>query len=263
MILENNGIITDDNYYQDREYITSSMVKASLQGSKKKFDHIMGEREPTESMLVGSAFHAMMLEPDKYHELFAFDPNMDRRTKAGKEYIAEWKEENKDVPHHLPGKYEEMLLNMKESLECHPKYKELINDPRKGEREVIKLFELEGEKCKAKVDYYDPKNNFILDIKTCSSVNLDDIVESIKKYAYGVQAAFYLDGLKAHKFYFAFIEKKAPYDVVIVDFVSGLENSRNAYKAGIKNIKAFRNLDTLNKVDGVNYYSMFNKIVTM
>ena len=44
-------------------------------------------------------------------------------------------------------------------------------------------------------------------VESVTAVTLDDIVESIKKYAYGVQAAFYLDGLKAHKFYFAFIEK--------------------------------------------------------
>ena len=117
MILENNGIITDDNYFEDKEYISSSMIKQALQGSKKQFDYAMEQTLESEALLVGSAFHAMMLEPDNYKKLYAFEPNMDRRTKAGKEYIANWKEENKDIPHHLPGKYEEMLINMKESLE--------------------------------------------------------------------------------------------------------------------------------------------------
>ena len=262
MILENNGIITDENYYEDREYITSSMVKQALQGSKKQFDYWLNTNLQSEAVLIGSAFHTMMLEPDKYHELFAFEPNMDKRTKSGKEYIAEWKEENKDIPHHLPGKYEEMLINMKESLDNHPRYKELVNDPREGEREAIKLFELNGEKCKAKVDYYNPKDNYIVDIKTCSSVKVNDILETIKKYVYGVQGAFYLDGLKAHKFYFVFIEKRAPYDVVIIDFKSPLEEGRKAIRAGIENIKAFRNQDKLNKVDSSGY-SMFNKIIEL
>ena len=256
MILENKGIITNDNYYQDREYISSSMVKQALQGSRKQFDYAMEQTLESESLLVGSAFHAMMLEPDVFEKDYAFEPAMDRRTKAGKEYILQWQEENKDVLYHIPGKYEEMLINMQDSLFSHPVYNKLVESVDVFETEVIKLFELEGQKCKAKIDFFNPKENYIVDIKTCNSVKYDDIVDSIKKYMYGVQAAFYLDGIKAHKFYFVFIEKKAPYDVVIVDFVSGLENGRNAYKAGIKNIESFRNMDKA-------CYSMFNKIIQL
>lgn len=254
--LTNDGIITDENYFQDKEYISSSMVKRALQGSKKQFDYSMEQTLESEALLVGSAFHAMMLEPDVFKKDYAFEPAMDRRTKAGKEYIAEWKEENKDIPNHVPGKYEEMLYNMQESLLAHPRYQELVKEG-EGEREIIKLFELNGAKCKAKVDYYNPEGNYILDIKTCNSVRIDDIIESIKKYLYGVQAAFYLDGLTAHKFYFVFIEKKAPYDVLFIDFVSGLQDGRKAYEAGITNILNFRKMDE----DNATCYNMFNKIM--
>jgi hypothetical protein len=259
MILENKESITDDNYYEDKEYITASMVKQALQGSKKQFDYAMQYSKESEAMLVGSAFHCMMLEPDKFSKLYAFEPAMDRRTKAGKEYILQWQEDNKDIPYHIPGKHEEMLLNMKDSLNNHPIYNSLIKS--NGEREVIKLFELEESKCKSKIDYYDVDDNYIVDIKTCTSAKVDDIVESIKKYMYGIQAAFYLDGLRAHKFYFVFVEKKAPYDVVIIDFIS-LEDGRKAYKAGIRNINTFRDLDNKGEGNG-NYYSMFNKILSM
>ena len=254
--IANDGIITDKNYFEDREYISSSMVKRALQGSKKQFDYSMEQTLESEALLVGSAFHAMMLEPDVFKKEYAFEPSMDRRTKAGKEYITQWQEENKDIPNHIPGKYETMLLDMQESLSNHPRYQELVKE--EGERATIKLFTLEESKCKAKVDYYNSEDNYIVDIKTCNSVKIDDIIESIKKYLYGVQAAFYLDGLKAHKFYFVFIEKKAPYDVVIVDFVSGLEDGRSAYRAGIKNIETFRTMDAENKGT---CYNMFNKII--
>ena len=252
-ILNNNGIITDENYFQDREYISSSMVKQALQGSKKQFDYAMEQTLESEALLVGSAFHAMMLEPDVFKKDYAFEPSMDKRTKAGKEYIAEWRKENESIPYHIPGKYETMLINMQESLLAHPRYQELVKEG-EGEREVIKLFEMEDAKCKAKIDYYNDKDNYIVDIKTCNSVKIDDIIESIKKYMYGVQAAFYLDGLKAHKFYFVFIEKKAPHDIVVVDFISGLEDGRKAYKAGVKNIQSFKEVN-------VPSYSLFNKII--
>ncbi len=255
-MLENNNIITDDNYFNDKEYISASMVKQALQGSKKQFDFAMSQNIESEAFLVGSAFHAMMLEPEEYKKLYAFEPAMDKRTKAGKEYIAEWKEQNQNVPNHLPGKSENMLLGMQESLNRHPVYSKLVHEG--GEREVIKLFELEGVKCKAKVDYYDPKENYIVDIKTCKSIDIEAIAESIKNFKYGIQAAFYLDGLKAHKFYFAFIEKKAPYDVVVVDFVTGMDDSRIAYQNGIANIQSFRKMDQ----DGVqDMYTAFNNII--
>ncbi len=256
-MLENNGIITDNNYFEDKEYISASMVKQALQGSKKQFDYAMSQNVESEAFLVGSAFHAMMLEPEEYKKLYAFEPAMDKRTKAGKEYIAEWKAQNENIPNHLPGKSEEMLIKMQESLSAHPVYNKLIKDS--GEREAIKLFELEGAKCKAKVDYYDVEDNYILDIKTCKKIDVETIAKSIQEYKYGIQAAFYLDGLKAHKFYFAFVEKKAPYDVLIVDFVNGMEDSRQAYKHGIQNIQTFRKMDE----EGIDdMYTAFNNIIT-
>jgi hypothetical protein len=48
--------------------------------------YINGAQEPaTKAMVIGSAFHCFTLEPFIYDELFAVAPNVDRRTKAGKE----------------------------------------------------------------------------------------------------------------------------------------------------------------------------------
>ena len=254
--IKNKGIITDDNYFEDREYITSSMIKLALEGSKKQFDYAMNNSIESEAFLVGSAFHAMMLEPDSYKKLYAFEPNVDRRTKEGKKYIAEWKEENENIPHHLPGKYEQMLINMQESLNNHPEYNNLVL-PDKGSREEILLFKHQKVKCKAKIDYYN--NDYIVDIKTCSSVKTLDVVESMKKYLYHVQAAFYLKAKKEFKtFYFVFIEKKAPYDVLIVNFKGGLENGDECIEAGINNILTFR--EPINQGP---MYAAFNSIITI
>tara|TARA_R100001377_G_C3178769_1_gene105824 strand:+ start:448 stop:1218 length:771 start_codon:yes stop_codon:yes gene_type:complete len=256
MNLTNNDIITDDNYFQDKEYISSSMIKQALEGSKKRFDYAMNNSIESEAMLVGSAFHHMMLEPDTFSKFYAFEPAVDRRTKAGKEYIAEWKEENKDIPNSIPGKHESMLMAMQESLNAHPLYNKLIV-PDEGSREEIVLFELHDVKCKAKIDYQN--KDYIVDIKTCSSVKTLDVVESIKKYLYHVQAAFYLESKEEFKkFYFIFIEKKAPYDVLIIDFQGGLEDGRKCIEAGIKNIQTFKEAPSKELI-----YSAFNQIVTV
>ena len=71
--LKNNNIVTDDNYFEDKEYISSSMIKLALEGSKKQFDYAMSKGSvESEAFLFGSAFHAMMLEPDTYKSLYAF-----------------------------------------------------------------------------------------------------------------------------------------------------------------------------------------------
>ena len=242
-LLENNGIITNDNYYEDREYITASMIKAASTCSKVKFDHIMNSNIETESMLIGSAFHHMMLEPDTFNDTYAFEPAMDRRTKAGKEYIQEWKELNSHIPNHVPGKSEEMLLNMKENLLSHPTYLQLMSNWDNSYKEEIFLFNMCNSKCKLKVDYYDPIENYIVDIKTCNSINRDDVIDAINKYQYFLQAAFYMDALQAKNFYFVFIEKKAPHDILIADYTSRLDDGRVFYSIGISNIELFRNID--------------------
>ena len=241
--LENNNYITDDNYYQDKEYISASMVKQALQGSKKQFDYAMDTNIESEAMLVGSAFHALMLEPESFGELYAFEPNVDKRTKAGKEYIAEWKEEHAAIPHHLSGKHLNNIWNMRDSLNNHPEYKKLMVNFDKSIKEGINLFELNGVKCKAKVDYYDPIQKIIVDIKTCSSLKIDNIKESMEKYMYGIQAAFYMD-------------KKPPYDVLIVKYEVNREKDRELYELGMLNIKRFEK-------ESCPEYAMFNQIITL
>lgn len=256
MEIKNKNIITDENYYEDKEYITSSMIKLALEGSKKHFDYAMNNSIESEALLFGSAFHAMMLEPDTYKSLYAFEPAVDRRTKEGKKYIAEWKEENKHIPNHLPGKYENTIINMQESLLNHPRYKELVIDG-EGSKEEIVLFKHLNVKCKAKIDYYN--KDYIVDIKTCSSVKTMDVVDTIKKYLYHVQAAFYLQSKEQFKtFYFVFVQKIPPYDVLIIDFKSGLGDGKKCVEAGIDNILTFR--EPINQKD---MYAAFNQIVTI
>ena len=61
------------------------------------------------------------------------------------------------------------------------------------------FFEIEGEKCKALIDvlYFndDDKHITVADIKTTSS-SLKDFDNSINKYRYDIQAAFYVDAVR-------------------------------------------------------------------
>ena len=50
--------------------------------------HMDNPEEPTASLLFGIAVHMALLEPGKFLEQYIVAPNVDRRTKAGKEEYA-------------------------------------------------------------------------------------------------------------------------------------------------------------------------------
>ena len=52
-----------------------------------------------------------------------------------------------------------------------------------------------------------------------------------------------LNHFTKYKFYFVFIEKKEPYDIVIVDYQSRLDDGRVCYSIGCSNIELFRTMD--------------------
>ena len=78
----------------------------------------------------------------------------------------------------------------------------------------------------------------------------------MEKYMYGIQAAFYMDGLSAKEFYFVFIDKKPPYDVLIVKYEVNREKDRELYELGMLNIKRFEK-------ESCPEYAMFNQIITL
>ena len=53
-----------------------------------------GLEKPTEAMILGSAFHCLVLEPEKFNEKFIVSPSFDRRTKDGKEAFATFEKES-------------------------------------------------------------------------------------------------------------------------------------------------------------------------
>jgi hypothetical protein len=65
--------------------------------------------------------------------------------------------------------------------------------------------------CKAKFDILSQGGKTIIDLKTTSETTLQGFVESITKYNYHRQAAFYMDHSTADKFVFIGVTKKSPY----------------------------------------------------
>ena len=169
-------------------------------------------RERTPQMALGSALHALVLQPELFADEYVVMPSFDRRTKDGKAAYAAWVAENEGV---TPITDEDLtsLQAMKAALLSQPEAAALIS----GSHPEIELrFELSGVACKAKLDGYYARYGCVFDIKTTQDASPQEFSRSILRFGYHIQAAWYLEaarqnGLDADSFAFLCVESKAPH----------------------------------------------------
>jgi len=212
--LTDDYIKDDETYFADNMYVTNSMLKKLNNGSTKELEHYLNtEHKETESLLVGSAFHCYLLEPEEFDKRYVYAPKIDKRTKAGKELYAEFLEtigNRKPVPAHYEFAFECMYNN----IMSNEKSKMLLNDADK--REAIHFWEdvETGLKCKGKVDA--ESKDYLVDIKTTSKgADFKSFHKFLNDYNLTQQASFYCNGTKKKNFYFIMVELKAPFGVGI------------------------------------------------
>lgn len=171
------------------------------------------EEPPTPAMLLGSAYHKFQTEPDDFFNEFIIAPQINRRTKAGKEEYAKFENAAKGKTL-VDDKDFTRIQAMCESVRNHPAASKLL--ALKGKPEVSitwKDYET-GLDCKCRPDWYCPKDGILVDFKTTEDASERGFQRSVEKFRYHVQAAWYLRGVEnCQSFIFIAVEKKAPYAV--------------------------------------------------
>lgn len=194
--------------------------------------------DPTPAMRWGTLVHSIVLEPEKFAASIAVAPDINRRTNAGK---AEWDafvvaNEGKDVV-----TVEEMseLLQIAAAVQMHPAAKRALDG--NGHRIEHSLFwEAQDIACRARPDLIH-RAGVIVDLKTTEDASPGAFARSVANFRYHVQAAFYLDGLRAIEgpdaakgFAFIAVEKKAPYLVAVYEATPEMiAAGRLAYEADL------------------------------
>ena len=80
--------ITNDEYHAANGISRSRLMLLDKSPYHYWYEVLSGEaevRESTPAMLIGSLFHTLLLEPEKFDREYALMPKIDRRTKQGKE----------------------------------------------------------------------------------------------------------------------------------------------------------------------------------
>ncbi len=214
-----------------------------------------GEQKASEAMLLGSAFHSKVLEPFDFDGHYVVEPVVNKRTKAGKEELAKFAEDNqgKDV---ISPDTATLVDRMAQAVNAHSLASKYLTG---GETELTIVWECEGVLCKGRIDH--KLDGIVTDLKSTRNASSIAFRSAVFNYLYHHQAAMYLDGIKVLtgedcSFVFVAGEKTEPFGVSVHELGQDvIELGREEYLRNLgtyKECKVFDNWpcypETLNQI---------------
>jgi len=162
----------------------------------------------------GNACHIAAFEPEILDESIVVMPEINRRTKVGKEEYAEFMEASKGKIV-LTEQEVKTLENLKESMSNHPVVGGLITNSI-GCPEIAGYFKYGKHLCKFKCDYLLFEERVVLDLKTTRHDSPYLFEQDCRKLNYDTAAAFYCLGLNIltgydFDFVWVVVEKNPPH----------------------------------------------------
>jgi hypothetical protein len=179
------------------------------------------KNEPTIEMIIGTALHEVLLE-DGPQSFIPLDRKLDLRTKADKEYLAEFTNnpanEGKDL---LALDHWETVQRMRDAVMEHNAAKDLLFTSN-GENEIgYQMIDEDGIMRRCKFDRIVNRSH-IVDVKTCQDASPAAFARTVVDREYHRQAAWYSEILVNAKqlefypnFFFVAVTKEVPVRVEV------------------------------------------------
>lgn len=195
-------------------------------------DHQGESGEDRPALKLGRAIHAAVLQPEEYCTQYVVAPELNRRTKEGRELYAQFEAENagKEIISQADA---EVINGIKAAISGNKAVKKLLRGA-KAEVPIMWTDEASGLECKCRVDAFKVKRTnrkpvsiTAIDLKSASDASTDYFAREAIKRGYDVQAAHYIHGLKAKyhvekvDWYFIVIEKESPFAVNLLKASEG------------------------------------------
>jgi hypothetical protein len=154
----------------------------------------------------------LIFEPEEFDKQFIIAPDINKRTKAGRE---EWA----SLVKHAKANHVALVSNdaHKEALTTalavrnNPVMADLM---KRGVPQPVFMWDdpVYAMRCKCKLDWYDEESGTIFDLKTAIDASPYGFSKAIANFSYHIQAAFYIDGVRAcgkpvQRFVFGVMEK--------------------------------------------------------
>jgi hypothetical protein len=219
-----------------------AISKSSLDRINRSIAHYLAglaqADKPTPAMTLGTAVHTAVLEPETLAERYIVRPEVDRRTKEGREAFSAWLDAHAEQISR--GVSEIAQADLDTALACaeavakHPVASELL----KGaaiERSVFWTDEETGIECRCRPDAM--TSEYIVDLKTTMDASIGAFTRSIAQRRYHVQEAFYLRGTKMKRFYFIAVETAPPHNVAVYELC--MESSQRGHEQMREDLKRY------------------------
>jgi len=174
-------------------------------------------QEPTQAMIIGSATHSAILEPDLFVKEWGRIPEGDGRSKAVKEAKAELIAQFGADQILKPDVYDNILA-MRDSVLGNALALDLLD----GADTETSHYWREGDvKCKARIDALPRESSYwgdcVVDIKTTASASPEEFRRSVYNFSYHIQAQHYLTAAERQRFIFIVVERDAPHCVALYE----------------------------------------------
>jgi len=177
------------------------------------------EQTETAAMTFGAALHCLLLEGDEaFMREFIVPPKLDLRTNAGKQMAADIRAAGLTL---ITEPDFECMKGIVISVMTHPVAGVMMKEG-KSEQSVFWTDPETGLPCKCRPDRIpDGDKGVVVDIKTTKDAGYQAFANSVIRYHYHTQAAFYLNGYnaasgkEADAFIFIACEREEPYRVEV------------------------------------------------
>ena len=209
-----NGIhnITDEEYFAADAINNSYLWKLINQTPA----HAQVATAKTDAMNMGSAVHLAVLQPELANTQIVQGPD----SRRGKKWTDAAKEAEADGKIILTQADYNQCMAMRDSVWRNPAVAQELNQ--KGTvYENAAFWEYKTLKCKCKVDA--ARDNTIIDLKTSQDASPRGFAQSVAKYGYHQQDAFYsygwgqAAGVTVNTFLFLVVEKHPPFACAIYE----------------------------------------------
>ena len=211
--------ITEEGYYENKSYITNSMLSMLNKSPLTLQAYLDGERQESDAFALGEAVHLGILEPEKFIDIVVWDermfpqPTKTIRTKENRVWLSTFKKVHKGKLIIKRNHYN-LACDMIDSAKNKPA---VLEELKESHKELVALKSINGINCKSKGDIVPFNGEWMKDLKTTKDASLEGFKKSCEDYGYYRQAAMYCHMFGKSKFKFIVIEKQPPFHIGIYE----------------------------------------------
>lgn len=246
----------DETKYHGMPELSKSALDKFHKSPLNYWHHYLNPDKPdfpsSKALDIGSAAHTLILEPEFWEERVVQSPDLNRRTKEGREAFTAFQMDNKGKLVLEKADYD-LVLRMGNAVSQHDLAAGLLKDMEEAEASVF--YEYEGVAMRSRFDGLISSKDIIIDLKTTDDVSPRMFNSSIGKWRYHIQAYLYSHGYhqvmgKWPSFIFIAVSKRSPHEVAVYE----LDDSwyEVAFHEALSDIEGFKKCKAMNKWPSVN-----------